>query len=526
MRRSRQAGLGLLALSLAITAVGFGAPSQASTSPAFTWRQRSVGEESSFTEPSISVDKKGNIAVCAPGSPGGTQLWLSKDDGHSFDYTHTEGNGGGDCEIHFLPDGRLVNSDLAITTSYISVSEDGGHTWRQTDDAGQEQDRQWFASFDQGEPTLYHVYHGIVEEYEFFVKSTDGGETWSLPVLINSADQFAGPPGVIAKPGDTASLVDQGYNTFSGPMVVDQKTGDLYVAYSISNAQSNVAAIHGFGPTRGVVVAHSPSGDLGTWTNRYAAVTNDPAPTGGTVNGAIFPWLAIDDAGTVYVIFNSSVGGTFHTYYAYSTDKTETWSEPIKVDANPDGVGGTVYAVGQGGTPGVLDLAWMSSSKGLGPDDLANEWHVDFAQIRNAGTATPQITRSRVSDHIIHKGQICQMGLLCVTGGDRSLGDFFELAIGPDGMAQIVWADNGREDEPREVYWAKQTSGASAFANPIAPPKPTQPKPANPNPPGAPRPGAGPAPTHPATGLPAALPMLAIILVGSAVVALRRRDAG
>ncbi len=53
-------------------------------------------------------------------------------------------------------------------------------------------------------------------------------------------------------------------------------------------------------------------------------------------------------------------------------------------------------------------------------------------------------------------------------GDDRSLGDFFELAIGPDGMAQVVWSDNGDVVKPsssdRHVYWARQLDGPSAFA--------------------------------------------------------------
>lgn len=523
-RRALAPALVLIACTgVAALAPGSGAAPAAKDD--FTWRQRAVAPDSSFTEPSLAIDADGDIVVCAPGGPG-TVVWYSKDDGKTFGRSETgvaEGTGGGDCEIHFLPDGTLVNSDLAITTSYVHISADGGKTWERGEDSGQEQDRQWFASYRDEE--LYNVYHGIVEEYEFFTRSTDAGQTWSAPILINSPDQLAGTPSPLdPQPGDTPNLIDQGYNTFSGPMLVDQKTGEMYVLYSLSDAATNVQSIHGFGATRGIVAAYSD--DKGaTWKNRYA-VTGSVLGGTGTTNGAIFPWGTLGPDGTLYVLFNSNRGGRFHTYYTYSKDHGESWSEPVKVSkgaASPTAGGATVYVTGQAGAPGVLDIAWLETTKGIGPDDEAGEWDVVFAQVRGADTAKPTIDVSTVSDHTIHKGAICQMGLLCVTGGDRSLGDFFELAIGPDGMAQIAWSDNGRDEEPKQVWWAKQSSGPSAFAA-AARPAPGKPKPTAPKPPVAqPRPDPAPRPL-PATGAPAVLPVIgAALLVGSALVVRRRR---
>jgi hypothetical protein len=523
-----------LALALAAAAgfLALAAPSTAATT-GFTWRQKPVDANSSITEPSLSIDKSGRIFVCGPGGAGGSGNagWYSFDDGKTFTRKDTAGSmadGGGDCELQYLPDGSLVTADLAVRTSVIFRSTDGGKTFTQQADAGSEQDRQWFA-YDTRKKELYLVYHDIVAETEQYVVSKDGGKTWSTPVLVNSADQFAGPPNVIAKPGETASLVDQGYNTFSGPMLIDQKRGDQYVLYSVSSVQDNLTSVGGFGPTRGIVVAHRGPEDS-TFTNKYAVVSSGVPGGGGEVNGAIFPWGTIDPAGNVYVVYNSSVGGRFHTYYVVSTDQAKTWSKPVKVDSNPLDKGATVYATGQAGAAGVLDLAWYQSDDATSPDDTNGHWYVDFAQVRSAASAAPQISRSRISDHIVHHGSICQKGILCVTrlGDDRSLGDFFELAIGPDGMAQIAWTDNGNKGAvgapPRRVFWAKQATGPSALvattaARPAA-------RPAAPAAPAAPQAPAGGSGQLAATGLGATLPGIALLLlVAGAVVGLRRRTA-
>jgi hypothetical protein len=460
-----------LALAVGAVSVALAAPSTAASS-GISWRQRPVDPNSSITEPSLSIDPKGRIFVCGPGGAGGAGNagWFSHDDGKTFHRKDTAGSmedGGGDCELQYLPDGSLVTADLAVRTSVIFRSTDGGKTFTQQADAGTEQDRQWFA-YDARKKELYLVYHDIVAETEQYVVSKDGGKTWSNPVLVNSADQFAGPPNVIAQQGETASLVDQGYNTMSGPMLIDPKGGHQYVVYAVSSAQDNLTSVGGFGPTRGIVVAHRGPEDSG-FSNKYAVVSSG-TPGGGAINGAIFPWGTVDPAGNVYVVYNSSQGGSFHTYYVVSTDHAKTWSKPVRVDGNPATKGATVYATGSAGAPGVLDLAWYESDDAASPDDPSAHWYVDFAQVRNAAGKAPSITRSRISDHIVHHGSICQKGILCVSrlGDDRSLGDFFELAIGPDGMAQVAWTDNGNKGTtgapPRRVFWAKQSSGKSAFA--------------------------------------------------------------
>jgi hypothetical protein len=121
-----------------------------------------------------------------------------------------------------------------------------------------------------------------------------------------------------------------------------------------------------------------------------------------------------------------------------------------------------------------------------------------------------------------HKGGICLQGILCgVAPGsaDRSLADFFELAVNPTtGLAGIAYADNNRLQLPPdrsgnpqgEVVFAAQTLTPSA---PVPPRKPaTQPK--------ATGPGLA------TTGMSSMVGLAALLLVVAAYVVRRRARAG
>lgn len=518
--------LGPFALSAALGVVALGlpvlSPADAATEP-LSFRRTVLQDQRNYGEPSLALSDDGkHIAACVPGGAGETSVWYSSDDGHTFGTSHTNSqNGGGDCELDFLPDGTLLNADLEITDSAIRVSKDFGKTWTGSETAGIEQDRQWFAHSKDGK-SVYLVYHDFVVEAELYAQSNDGGITWPSELAaqpVTNADQIALPGSGAGRPGEPASIIDQGVNTFSGPMLVSPDDKDLYVLYSISDAKSNVAGgTPPFGPTRGIVVAHKGPEDTG-FTNRYA-VNSDAV----TISGAIFPWGTIDKAGNVYVLYNSDKGspGNFHTYYIYSKDKAKTWSAPVKVDGVPLGVGAQIYATGDAGDEGILDIAWYGHTGTGGADAPTAKWDIYFAQVRGATTANPTITRAKVAPgDPIHTGDICLNGLLCIFGGDRSLADFFELQIGKDGFAQIAYADDDDFAGDGRVIWAKQVGGQSAFASapvvaPVQPPAAAPPVTAPVTPPSS---SGGLA----ATGLSVALPGAAVLLLLGAALVRRRR---
>jgi len=453
-----------LAATAALLAAAPLALAAAPKSRPLTFRHTMLANQKNYGEPSLAISKDGkHIAVCVPGGAGDTSVWYSGNDGKTFGTSHTNSqNGGGDCELDFLPNGTLLNADLEVTDSAIRYSKDFGKTWQGTQTAGIEQDRQWFAHSKDGKKA-YLVYHDFAAEAELYAQSNDGGLTWPRELAaqpVTNVDQVALPG---AGAGQPASLIDQGVNTFSGPLLLSPDDKDMYVLYGISNARRNATdGTPPFGHPSSIVVAHK--GPEATSFSNIVAVLDD-----GSVNLTSFPAGAIDKAGNLYVLFTSDRGsaGHFHTYYVVSRDHAAHWSKPVKIDDAPLAKGAQVFVTGAAGAPGVLDVAWYGTDNGTSPADTKSVWRVHFAQVRNALSSRPSITRAIVSQNPNHKGDICLNGILCELGGDRSLADFFEIAIGPDGMAQIAYADNGtvydEDGKKGHVIWAKQMGGRSAY---------------------------------------------------------------
>lgn len=481
----------------------------------------------SYGEPSLAVAPDGqHVLISTPGC--GVCYWSSPNDGGSWATTTTGGTGGGgDSELDFVPtpDGKVttVSADLAIKNSYINTSYDFGRTFDSTKQttAGIEQDRQWFGHSPDGTKE-YLVYHDFALEAEVLATGTWNPTTrmFDFPAQsaaqpVNSPSQLVTGPSAAtgARPGDQVSSLDQGANTFSGPILVGPGGKDLYVLYAISDLQSNASTTDGvppFGPTRGVAVAHSTDGGA-TWTNRYAVTlppgTSSPAaPANEPVEGAIFPWGTVGPDGTVYVLYNSTDGaptGTdhFHQYYTFSKDGGATWSKATKLDTLALGTGASIYATGAVGAAGVLDVAWYQTDTGS-PSNDSSTWIPHFAQVTGANTASPRVAEQALTTVPNHLKGICLQGILCgIAPGskDRSLADFFELAVNPvTGMAEVAYADNARDTSRGEVVFARQTAGPSALSD-------------------------SPSPVVPEAPAAALLPLAAVALLGAGFVVRRRR---
>ena len=455
-----------------------------SSSGAFSWHSKPVAESSDFAEPSIDVDHYGAIYVTTPGN--GVELWRSFDGGKTFTFSEVLSGptGGGDSDIEVLSNDVALTADLQITDSAVSRSDNRFQTFVQQT-VGIEQDRQWLAH--RCSNLVLLGYHDFVLEAEMVNRSTDGGLTWStVPVFIS-------PKGSAPGNQDLMTYADQGGNTFSGPIVVDQKTGDTYIVFAISSAAGNlVTGTAPYGDPEQIVVGVSHDEGL-TWSLKKVKSGGV-----GAIAGEIFPWITLDKAGNPYVSWagRDTTSEPINVFMAYSNDHGETWSDPYRV--NQDATGHShVYTTISGGDPGVVDIAWYTSST-PDPASTDNNWYVDFAQVRNANTKAPQVSQSRVMPNTIHHGSICLMGILCVNalGGDRSLLDFFQIQVGPDGLANIAFANNGSPDTTRRVWYAKQTGGRPAgsglhdsaycakaaggpgpLPNPIVPPLPKPPPP-------------------------------------------------
>ena len=91
-----------------------------------------------------------------------------------------------------------------------------------------------------------------------------------------------------------------------------------------------------------------------------------------------------------------------------------------------------------------------------------------MAQVRDLGTSHVRTVYGLASDHSVHHGPICTLGTFCGllpgSSSDRSLLDFFTVAVGPDGMPAVVWSDNNKRGGGTGVGYARQTGGVSALA--------------------------------------------------------------
>jgi hypothetical protein len=220
------------------------------------------------------------------------------------------------------------------------------------------------------------------------------------------------------------------------------------------------------------------------------------APAGTTTYGvhigAIFPASAADSAGNVYAVWstcsarpNASIppgtnnATTYDIWFAASHDHGQTFYGPFKLSG---GIGTSVFPWIDAGDNGRVDVVWYQSANPSpplvsdpstpaqltgGPNQMpaGSTWTVVFAQSLNANSREPAFTLTTASDHIIHTGSISIGGTF--GSADRSLLDYFKVAIGPDGLANIMCADNGTSS--LHINYMRQNGGASAVVNPTYP---------------------------------------------------------
>jgi hypothetical protein len=205
----------------------------------------------------------------------------------------------------------------------------------------------------------------------------------------------------------------------------------------------------------------------------------------------LFPVVTSDAAGNLYAAW----ADTYKVEYSVSTDHGAHWSKPMQVNRDNRGVGphgsdkpdagkADVFPWIAGGGKGLLDVVWYHGAGGAAksnqvyrdPGDSKTRWTVAFAQLRNADRVSrgrPQPTTLDYTEAItpvIHVGDICQNGTFCslvpvpgapFSSGDRSLLDFFQVAIDKEGRANLAIADNGKAPGQLFSAFTQQLSGYS-----------------------------------------------------------------
>ncbi len=435
------------------------------------------------------------LYVSAPDSGGSdtSWIWRSLDGGKTFKWVPaaaplngkiTVCPGGGDTELAVDPGGRLYFNDLSLANFSVARSDDHGVTFTPCNSAAVPDggvDRQWYAL--DGDPTsggsLYltndEVGNGAVtcgatnvnNVLVMYRSPVAGGATAGL--------QF-GPPNRITAPG----TCDEGIMGNDEVSPVATRTGQPVNgrATTLPNAVHHVFVPHSDGSLTKILIARCFPVAFG------APVTNVSDPSGlncvdlpvadlGSYTavraGGNFTSLAIDRSGNLYVVWeqapmSGSVAGDTSLMYAYSTNEGGTWSTPMKI---PTGLANNVFAWAAAGSDGRVDVAWYGTPAHVdpaggpqacpngGPDTVAGPWGLYLTQTLNGHAKTISFSAPVLaSEHPIRRGGIQTIiGNQCggatnlgLNGTTRTLGDFFQLRIGPQGEARISYGDSNNVD--------------------------------------------------------------------------------
>lgn len=247
-------------------------------------------------------------------------------------------------KIAYAPDGRLYAAYLVTkivpgmrwpqNALRFAVSRDGGRRWDApstvTGDAvfGSYDDHALFVAPDGSVflTWLAEVAHDT--SHTFFARSTDGGKTWSKPMVIDS-DRSC--------PCCRTTMA-------AGP------DGSLYVAWRKRFA----------GDERDIVVAKS--NDKGATWSAPVRVYNDRWAVNYCPDAG--PSIKADSEGTVHVAWWTGKNGRAGTQYARSTDGGRTFTAPVDLGlAQQSRAAHIQLAVGHGAQKGLVVAAWDDGTR-------------------------------------------------------------------------------------------------------------------------------------------------------------------
>jgi hypothetical protein len=431
--RRRAACLGLLLLAVGVSlrgggpaGAGLGFTAVTLVSPGFTGPS---------TEPSIRMARDGTAYVGAiRGVPRGIDLWrippgggpaayLGSPDSPAPSPTCCAALGGGDMDLAVTDDGSVVYASLWLGSVTVGRSGDRGQSFvsQPLGTLVVGDDRPWLATDGR---SVYMSFHDVV--------------TGNIDVEVSPPGPRRGLVYTPTTPALPAVDPAVGNNQIGDLLADRQHPGLLYQVYTTSSAAALGPFSVGTAAQNVVRMATSRDGGV-TWTQH--TVVAGPASA---AYASVFPSAALDHAGNLYV----AVSDDSDLLVFSSTDRGVSWRGPVRVNR---GGGSVVFPwVAAGGDGGVV-VTWFGSPV-AGADSPDARWQVYAAESLNGAAAAPAYRLFTVSDRLVRAGGICQAGLGCRSG--RELGDFFQVAVGPDGQANVTWADDGLGD-PAVVRYAR-----------------------------------------------------------------------
>jgi hypothetical protein len=421
-------------------------------------------------EPLVHIDQFGNIWESGPWGFSTGQGFVAKstDHGDSFHIVSPAGIrpnitpvGGGDSDIITDDQGFAYFADLeGLTNIGIAVTNDGGNNWKTSPVAAQNTavDRQWLA-VDNGatasplDNTIFLTYRQAVQ----------GSQILSSPGSTGPMDTMGGLVFTNAGSGTGPQFVATGAPC--GRLTFDPVLRYLYLPCLRSDHVE-------------ITRAHvDPMQRTGLMFTTLAG----PVSPGGAV-GHLFASLTTDQAGNVYLVWVDTKNQ--NVYLSTSTDTGTTWSTPLQVNGNPANTNVMPWAIA--GAAGTVDIVFYGTSARGDPNSFPSwlnnrqaatgvKWFTYFVQVQGATSKTtaPTLHQVQASEHPTDYGQLCTQGLGCtISGGDRTLADFFSVAVDAKGAAHIIINDLTNQHHGAALFELTQVAGPSTIGTTLTPANP------------------------------------------------------
>lgn len=505
------AALTLCSAGVLLTVVSFGAPAARRT-PTFGHPIISgiggVGFEQGLR---LDPSNPNLLYTSVPGSASSDTSWIwhSLDGGKTFkwvaDATALEGKvttcfGGGDTETDVDSAGHLYFADLTLANFSTSRSDDDGTSFLCSNTGVPDAvvDRQWYAT--DGDPTNGGSIYLVNDEIG------PGGPTCSGTLVNNVLVMYRSPINGI---GGTAGIEFGPRNTVTADLSCDEGIMGNDEVSPVATTLGQPDGSGGFAtlptPVKHIFVVHDDAALHQIQMGRCFPVSFGPPipnlsdPSGlnctnilvadlgvGVKTGANFPTMAIDRAGNLYAVWEQApinesgqVTGDTVIKYSFSTDQGNTWAAPIQIQTSGSPAGtlhNNVFAWAVAGDDGRVDIAWygtpgVAPNPSNGPDSCdACDWSLWMAQTLNGHATNPRFTAPILaSEHFVHRGTMYT--LIGGQNGDRTLGDFLQLRMGPNGEAEIGYADSNNLDEasaPHGMFVRQKTGdGLLTASSPV-----------------------------------------------------------
>ena len=465
----RLALLGALGAA-AVAPVSHGLQAQAAVAPppAPTFSTPTVsGIQGLGYEQDLRYDSVKNVYYTSvPDAVGGgpSFLWRSLDGGLSFKWvpaaTAQQGKlpgcvGGGDTELATDTAGNLLFNDLTLANFSTGRSTDMGRTLAVGCEStpSSSVDRQWYATT--GDITAGGSV--FLSDDLFLQDNTCGGHPTGNVLAIQRSPIASDPASGGIQFGPVKRVTAPCDDGITGNIEVSPRKAPV-------TGNTQVFDIHDTITFDAIKIARCEVVSFLTDPSGLTCVDKPVASFPGSVMSGSFPAMAVDSAGNLYATWPQGPGargaltGDSVIMFSRSLDNGDSWSTPVALP-NTLQDGTTVlhnnsFAWAVGGDPGRLDIAYYgtpavgTAQGGFGPGHINGDWSVFMSQSLDGGTtwSSPVLA----SEHFVHRGSVQTVGDGGV--GDRTLGDFINVRLGPQGEAVISYADNNNQFVPTLGY--------------------------------------------------------------------------